>query len=159
MKTRIRVAGLAINNESILLVKPTDNGEQFWTPPGGGLEGEETFEECAARETLEETGLAVRVGVLAYVNESHSHLHNTHHLELFFCLKFDSTEVVTGSDPDASGSGPLIIDVVWISKNELLNGFPDKVSPAIIATPEFWEQAAEGFPHIEYIGLQIDVAQ
>jgi len=49
--------------------------------------------------------------------------------------------------------------VDWISKNELLNGFLDRVSPAIIATPEFWKQAADGFPHIEYIGLQTDAIQ
>jgi len=159
MKTRIRVAGLAINNDSILLVKHTVNGEHFWIPPGGGLEGYEIFEECAARETIEETGLVVRVGTLAYINEFHSHLHDTDHLELFLSLKFDSIEVVTGSDPDASPWGPLIIDVGWISKDELLSGFPDRVSPAIIATSEFWEQAADGFPHTEYIGLQTDTAQ
>ncbi len=35
-----------------------------WTFPGGFMEIDETIEECAAREALEETGLNVRVGSL-----------------------------------------------------------------------------------------------
>jgi len=157
MKTRIRVAGLAIDNDSILLVKHTQNGEQFWITPGGGLEGDERFEECAARETLEETGLDVRVGSLAYIKEFISPSQDAYHLELFFQLQFDGTDVITGSDPDMTPLSPLIVDVDWIAKDDLFNGFPDRVAPAIIATPEFWEQAAAGFPSVEYIDLRREV--
>jgi ADP-ribose pyrophosphatase YjhB (NUDIX family) len=31
--------------------------ESFWITPGGGLEGDETFEDCARRELREETGI------------------------------------------------------------------------------------------------------
>lgn len=36
-------------------------GEQAWEVPGGHLDDGETFEEAAARETLEETGIVVEV--------------------------------------------------------------------------------------------------
>ena len=45
--------------EKVLLTRRTDNGR--WCLPGGGMEPGESAEETSARETLEETGLEVRV--------------------------------------------------------------------------------------------------
>ena len=42
-------------NNEILLGKRADNG--YWAYPAGSMELAESFEECARRETLEETGL------------------------------------------------------------------------------------------------------
>ena len=43
----------------VLCQQRTDNG--WWGFPGGGLENGESLIECAHRETLEETGLSIRV--------------------------------------------------------------------------------------------------
>ena len=55
----------------MLLVQHQDDdsfgGEPWWVTPGGGVEGEESLTECARRETLEETGLSVELGRIAYV--------------------------------------------------------------------------------------------
>ena len=50
-------AGVIIVNDrrEILLGKRADNG--YWAYPAGSMELGESFEECARRETLEETGL------------------------------------------------------------------------------------------------------
>lgn len=45
------------------------DGTVVWRLPGGGLEPHETLAECARREVLEETGLAVRVGRIAFLLE------------------------------------------------------------------------------------------
>ena len=34
----------------------------FWATPGGGLEGNETFEQAATRELIEETGIVAPIG-------------------------------------------------------------------------------------------------
>ena len=49
-------AGVLLLNENneLLLQKRTDNG--LWGYPGGSMEPGETFEDCASREVLEETG-------------------------------------------------------------------------------------------------------
>lgn len=41
----------------------------FWVAPGGGVKGEESYEEAATREVWEETGLDVEVGRLLYIED------------------------------------------------------------------------------------------
>lgn len=55
--TRIACRGIIINNEQILVTR--EENTDFWLIPGGGLELEESLEECCAREILEETGYIV----------------------------------------------------------------------------------------------------
>jgi 8-oxo-dGTP pyrophosphatase MutT (NUDIX family) len=52
----VRAAGVMCRapDGSILLLKRVDSGE--WSIPGGCIEGDETPEQCAYRETFEETG-------------------------------------------------------------------------------------------------------
>ena len=46
----------------LLLRRAIEPRHGFWTFPGGFMEIDESLEECAAREALEETGVTVRVG-------------------------------------------------------------------------------------------------
>lgn len=47
------------NKDKILLVKRTDY--LMWDLPGGGLKKEESIENCAIHEALEETGYIIRI--------------------------------------------------------------------------------------------------
>src|SRR4051794_16300447 len=58
-RLRIGAAAAVMDGERLLLTKRTDNGE--WCLPGGAIEPGERPAEAAERETLEETGLSVRV--------------------------------------------------------------------------------------------------
>ena len=49
---------IVFNNEKVLVVKQVSG---FYGFPKGHIEDGESFEECAIRETLEETGISVRV--------------------------------------------------------------------------------------------------
>ena len=58
--------------ERVLLTRRSDNGR--WCIPGGAIDPGESISECCAREVLEETGLAIRVGRLVGVYSSPHHI-------------------------------------------------------------------------------------
>jgi len=66
MPRSIRYQGAIVRSDHILLVKHTEHkdGQSYWIIPGGGLEVNETEEDCVRREMLEETGLKVIVDQL-----------------------------------------------------------------------------------------------
>jgi 8-oxo-dGTP diphosphatase len=61
--------GLAViverDGKVLLLKRKGSHGEGTWAPPGGHVEFGESLEECAARETLEETG--VNIGEVEFI--------------------------------------------------------------------------------------------
>jgi 8-oxo-dGTP pyrophosphatase MutT (NUDIX family) len=59
-----RYQGAVIRDHHILLLKQVEHasGRSYWQIPGGGIEPDETEEQCVQREMLEETGLIVQVG-------------------------------------------------------------------------------------------------
>jgi ADP-ribose pyrophosphatase YjhB (NUDIX family) len=61
---RLVVTALPIDDEGrvVLLRRGIEPGLGSWAQPGGFLEVDETVDEAAVRETLEETGLIVRPG-------------------------------------------------------------------------------------------------
>jgi len=61
---RLVVTALPIDEDGrvVLLRRGIEPGRGWWAQPGGFLEVDETVDEAAAREVLEETGLAIRPG-------------------------------------------------------------------------------------------------
>jgi len=64
----VRTRTIVLHNGRILLHPPRGGGPA-WALPGGGLEPGESLAECAAREVLEETGVQVQVGRIAFLVE------------------------------------------------------------------------------------------
>ncbi len=59
-EVRVGVAAVILREGRVLLGERTgSHGANTWATPGGHLELGESIEECAKRETLEETGLVV----------------------------------------------------------------------------------------------------
>ena len=58
MKKEKSCGCIVIDNDKVLLVKQNDGHTAF---PKGHIEQGETEEECALRETFEETGLKVKI--------------------------------------------------------------------------------------------------
>ena len=154
MRHRIRAAAIVVEGDSVLLVQHQHNdinqGESWWVPPGGGIEGEESLIECAQRETLEETGLSVELGRIAYVREFVEP--GYHHCEVFFVASSYSGTLMTGSNP---GTGifdvdHIIKDVRFVTRGEMadMTIYPEEIKTT------FWHDLANELPETRYLGVQ-----
>jgi 8-oxo-dGTP pyrophosphatase MutT (NUDIX family) len=69
----IRTRTIVLHDGCMLLFPPEKDGGIWgsgaWGLPGGGLEPHESIAECARREVLEETGVSVRIGAIAFLLE------------------------------------------------------------------------------------------
>lgn len=117
--TRVRVNGILVENEAVLLIQlqsPT-RAEPFWTPPGGGLDFGETLEACLCREFHEETGLFVEPVSLLYVSEFVRA--PWHAVELYFRVKRVGGDLAAGTDPELPESEQMIRDLRFIPLSAL----------------------------------------
>jgi 8-oxo-dGTP diphosphatase len=56
----MRIVGIIIKDDKILLMRRVKNGQKYYVFPGGSIENNETVEDALEREIKEETGLFVR---------------------------------------------------------------------------------------------------
>lgn len=114
-RLRIRVCGICIENEKILMLSHRGIGttDTFWCPPGGGMQFEESTHEALRREFTEETGLEIEVGNLLFVNEFMEP--PLHALELFFEVKITGGRLHLGMDPEMTEDNQIIQEVRWMS--------------------------------------------
>lgn len=66
----VRVSGLIIENDAVLLIRHDYDRGQLWHVPGGNLKEQETLTAALEREFLEELGLVVQAGALWLVCDS-----------------------------------------------------------------------------------------
>lgn len=82
---QVRVTGILLEQDQILLVKQKVSDSRAWSLPGGRVEQGETLEDAIVRELEEETGLTTRIVKLLYLcdkpDASPSLLHITFLLE------------------------------------------------------------------------------
>lgn len=154
MKHRIRAAALVTDGDAVLLVQHVhpETGEEWWVPPGGGVEAEDaSLFDCVRREVFEETGLQVELNNVVYLREFVDQENQARNLELFVEATGFSGELtirhVQGSGPDEH----YIKDVRWVPKAEL----NDMVIYPEILRDDFWCDLAKGFPETKYLGVQI----
>lgn len=90
---RVGVAAIIVRDGRILLGERIgSHGAHTWATPGGHLEFGESIEACAARETLEETGLVVSsFKKLGFTNDVFEQ-DNKHYITLFVVGTSDEGE-------------------------------------------------------------------
>lgn len=110
----IRVTGILIEDNKILLVKQKVSEKRNWSLPGGKLERGETLEQGIIREMKEETGLDTEVVKLLYISDV-SATDNTL-LHITFLLKRVSGEIKI---PSNEFEGNPIYNVEFVNVSEL----------------------------------------
>lgn len=93
-RPRIGVGVLIIDDNKILLgQRKNAHGQGSWAPPGGHLEGGESWEGCAQREVLEETGLLLDdICFLSVTNDIFLE-NNNHYVTIFMRALYKGGEI------------------------------------------------------------------
>ena len=118
-KLRVRVCGICIKDERLLLVhhKGLTSSGSLWAPPGGGMEYGEDAKTALKREFLEETGLEIIVGDFLFV---HEYLDKPlHGIELFFEVKIVAGTLKSGSDPEMGHNFQIITQTSFLPLEEI----------------------------------------
>lgn len=114
-KTREACRGIVVSHEKILLTYEVNRDQ--WVTPGGGLENDETFEECCVRELTEETG---------YIVKPHKQYLtiNAYYEEWFFVNHYFMCELIGETKRKVTGEEALVgLEPRWIALEEAVKIF------------------------------------
>jgi len=139
---QVRVTGIVLKNDSILLVKQEIDENRKWSLPGGRVEPNETLHAALKRELFEETSLSVDIDRFLYLCEKPEA--NLLHIT-FLCKNINGKIKLTTNEHD---SNP-ITDVRFVKVSNLQEyGF----------TERFQSIVENRFPNSgNYIGLKEEI--
>ena len=91
-------------NQILLGKRKNAHGEASWAPPGGHLEFGETFEKCAAREVLEETGVVIENSSFLGVTNDFMENDQKHYVSVFMKTTIPDGQTVQNTEPHKNES-------------------------------------------------------
>ena len=105
-RPRVGVGVIVTKGERVLLIRRKGvHGQGTWSTPGGHLEHGESPEACAARETMEETGVEVaNVRALGFTNDVFEES-GLHYITLWMTGEYQSGEAAVAAPYEASEVG------------------------------------------------------
>lgn len=143
---RISAGALVIHDNRVLLVKTRGPGQaDFWVPPGGGAEGNESLMDCAVRECIEECGLRVRPTRIVYIEEFFDNSRR-------ICKHWILCDLLGGEITFQNNTGEErdhLVEARFSTQAEVatLNVFPRLMRGL------FWTDLANGFPHVRHLAF------
>lgn len=131
-KENIRVRGIIVDNNELVVIKRIKPDRIYYVFPGGGLEKSDKDQiQCVRREILEELGVIVDVGELKF------ELEENNVLSLFYECKIIDGIIGTGNGPEYSdnsriNNGEYIPMKIPINNLDKINLFPIEAKKFII---------------------------
>ncbi len=95
---RVRVAGILINGDGVLLIAHKKNDDVYWLLPGGGVDYGESLSEALVREFFEELNIDITVSDLAFISDSIDPSGNRHVVNICFLCKHSGGEYILGTE-------------------------------------------------------------
>ena len=110
---RIGVGVIVTRDDRVLLIKRKGvHGQGTWSTPGGHLEYGESPEACAARETMEETGVGItNVRALGFTNDLFEES-GLHYITLWMAGAYASGQATVAAPYEASEVGWFALDAL-----------------------------------------------
>ena len=119
VRPRIRVAGILVENNKILLIQHHKNNKKYWLIPGGGNDWGETTKQALIREYKEETNLDIEVDEFLFFSETISPDKERHVVNLFFKVHRNNKN----DDDIKLGNEAVLTDLKFVAKdNGTCNG-------------------------------------
>ena len=149
MKARIRGAAVIVHNDGIIFARHEDDpraprGFNFWSPPGGGVENDETILQAAEREAMEEVSLRVVAERPIYAQELISPAYRNRTLELFILCRLADGESLDHLKADHEISEATLLTRATATGHRIL--------PEVFAET-VWDDLDRGFAEFRYLGL------
>ena len=117
-KLRLRVNGVLVQDDKLLMIKHKMSDEHyFWNVPGGGMDYGSDAVDNLKREFLEETGLEISVNDLLCVHEFLKP--PLHAVELYFKVSHVAGKLEKGTDPELAVNRQIISELEFLSVKEL----------------------------------------
>jgi 8-oxo-dGTP diphosphatase len=133
-----RYQGAIIKDHHLLLLRNLErsSGRSYWLFPGGGIEENETEEQCVAREMFEETGLSVNVERLLFTQPMNDYGYEER--KMYLCTVLGG-EAKPGYEPEVDANavyGIEIEEVRWFDLRDVKAWseeiFNERLAPQIL---------------------------
>ena len=141
---QIRVTGILVQDNQLLLVRQKVNPKRQWSLPGGRVDKGEKLDEAMTREILEETGINVKVNRLLFVCDKLDSQPQILHIT-FLLERVGNDEIIL---PTNEYDKNPISDVKYVVFTEL---------PSYGFSKKFIDILINGFPNTGYMGLKENI--